>query len=31
MNTNPVVQERMKNFRETQQDLEIAKSECFQV
>ena len=27
MDTNPVVQERMKNFRETQQDLEIAKSE----
>ncbi|RBQ25941.1 MULTISPECIES: TolC family outer membrane protein [Arcobacteraceae] len=27
MNTNPVVQERLKNFNETQQDLEIAKSE----
>ena len=27
METNPVVQERLKNFNETQQDLEIAKSE----
>ncbi|WP_198304794.1 TolC family outer membrane protein [Arcobacter vandammei] len=27
MDTNPVVQERLKNFHETQQDLEIAKSE----
>jgi len=27
MNTNPVVQERLKNFNETQQDLEITKSE----
>ncbi|WP_418185524.1 TolC family protein [Aliarcobacter vitoriensis] len=27
MNTNPVVQERLKNFNETQQDLEIVKSE----
>jgi len=27
MDTNPVVQERLKNFNETQQDLEITKSE----
>lgn len=27
METNPVVKERLKNFNETQQDLEIAKSE----
>jgi adhesin transport system outer membrane protein len=27
LETNPVVQERLKNFNETQQDLEIAKSE----
>ncbi|MCT7910423.1 TolC family outer membrane protein [Arcobacter lacus] len=27
LDTNPVVQERLKNFNETQQDLEIAKSE----
>ena len=27
MNTNPVVQERLRNFSETQQDLEIVKSE----
>lgn len=27
METNPVVQERLKNFNETQQDLEITKSE----
>lgn len=27
MRTNPVVQERLKNFNETQQDLEIVKSE----
>lgn len=27
MDTNPVVQERLKNFNETQQDLEIAKAE----
>jgi len=27
MNTNPVVQEKLKNFNETQQDLEIVKSE----
>ena len=25
METNPVVQERLKNFNETQQDLEITK------
>jgi adhesin transport system outer membrane protein len=27
METNPVVQERLKNFNETQQDLEITKAE----
>ncbi len=27
LNTNPIVQERLKNFRETQQDLNIANSE----
>ena len=27
LNTNPIVQERLKNFNETQQDLEIAKAE----
>lgn len=29
MQTNPVVQERMKNFRETQQDLNIVESEFY--
>ena len=27
MNTNPIVQERLKNYRLTQQDLNIAESE----
>lgn len=27
LETNPVVKERLKNFNETQQDLEIVKSE----
>ena len=27
LNTNPIVQERLKNFNETQQDLEITKAE----
>ena len=27
LDTNPIVQERLKNFNETQQDLEITKSE----
>lgn len=27
LNTNPIVQERLKNFNETQQDLKIAKAE----
>ncbi|MEA1982576.1 MAG: TolC family outer membrane protein, partial [Campylobacterota bacterium] len=29
MNTNPVVQERLKNYRATQQDLNIAESEYY--
>lgn len=29
LNTNPVVQERLKNFRATQQDLNIAESEYY--
>jgi adhesin transport system outer membrane protein len=29
MNTNPIVQERIKNYRATQQDLDIAESEYF--
>ena len=29
MNTNPVVQERLKNYRSTQQDLNIAESEYY--
>ena len=29
LDTNPVVQERLKNFKHTQQDLKIAKSEWF--
>jgi len=29
LNTNPIVQERLKNFNETQQDLNIAQSEYY--
>ncbi len=29
LNTNPVVQERLKNYRATQQDLNIAESEYY--
>jgi len=29
MNTNPVVQERLKNYRATQQDLNVANSEYY--
>jgi len=29
LNTNPIVQERLKNYRATQQDLNIAESEYY--